>query len=187
MELREAIYSRRSVRAYSAEPLSRETLEELMQAAVQAPTAMNLQPWAFGVIEGVERLRAYSDRTKAYLLDNLHSLPGLEQYRELFANPDTNLFYGAPALVVIFAKPGGVAPDFDCAMAAQNLMLAARAEGLGTCWIGFFAFLLNQAEVRQELGVPEDYRPIAPIIVGHPLQPAEPVEKAAPQVIFWQE
>lgn len=186
MELIEALYGRRSVRAYSDEPVSRETLEALMQAAVQAPTAMNLQPWAFGVIQGVDRLKDYSDRTKAHLLDNLDSLPGLEQYRDFFADPETNLFYGAPALVVIYAKPGGATPDFDCAMAAQNLMLAAYDQGLGTCWIGFFSFLLNQPAVKQELGVPQDWRAIASIIIGRVSAAPAPVEKAAPQVIFWQ-
>ena len=187
MDVMQAIYGRRSVRAYTGEAVPRETLEALMQAAVQAPTAVNLQPWAFAVIEGVERLRGYSDRTKAHLLAHLAEMPFLEGYREFFLDADSNLFYGAPAMILIFAQPGGVAPDFDCAMAAQNLMLAAYERGLGTCWIGFFAFLLSQPEVLQELGVPEDYRVIAPIIVGRPTSPAEPVEKAPPQVIFWQE
>ena len=184
MNLMDALYTRRSVRAYSDRPVPSETLDALIQAAVQAPTGMNLQPWAFGIIQGVDRLRAYSDRTKAYLLEHLDLLPGMEQYRDNFANPEANLFYGAPALICIFAKPGGITPDFDCAMAAQNLMLAALDQGLGTCWIGFFAFLLNQPEVKRELGVPEDYRALAPIILGYPLQTPQPLEKDEPEVIF---
>lgn len=187
MDVMGAIYSRRSVRAYTGEPVSREVLEALMQAAVQAPTAMNLQPWGFGVIEGVERLRAYSDRTKAGLLANLANLPALEQYREHFESPEFSIFYGAPACVIVFSRTGSPMADFDCAMAAQNLMLAAFEQGLGTCWIGFFGFLLNRPEVKAELGVPEDWKAIAPIIVGHPGQTPEPVEKAAPQVSFWQQ
>ncbi|MHB9025364.1 MAG: nitroreductase family protein [Armatimonadota bacterium] len=187
MKLMEAIYARHSVRAYTNEPVSRETLDFLLKIAVQAPTAMNLQPWAFGVIQGAERLRVYSDRTKAYMLENLEKFPGLERYRDFFTDPNSNIFYNAPALIAVFAKPGGVAAENDCTMAAQNIMLAATDMDLGTCWIGFFAFLLGQPEVKRELGVPEDYRIVAPIIVGHPAGPVPPVEKAAPEVIFWKE
>lgn len=186
MELMEAIYARRSVRGYKSDPVSRETLQKLMNAAVQAPTAMNQQPWAFGVIEGVDRLRDFSDRTKAYMLAHLDAFPALAGYREMFENPESNLCYGAPACIVIYTKPGGVAAMNDCSMAAQNLMLAACDMGLGTCWIGFLGFLLNQPDVKGQLGVPDDYQMIAPIIVGYPAGPVPPVEKAPPQVIFWQ-
>ncbi|MHB9129573.1 MAG: nitroreductase family protein [Armatimonadota bacterium] len=187
MELLEAIYVRRSVRAYSDEAVSRATLDKLMLAAVQAPTGMNMQPWAFGVIQGIDLLKSYSERTKTYLLENMQQFPMLERYRDFFADPESDLFHGAPALIAIFAKPGCATPDFDCAMAAQNLMLSACDMGLGTCWIGFFGFLLNQPEVKRELGVREDYRAIAPIIVGYPLQTPPPVEKNPPLVVFWLE
>lgn len=185
MDVMEAIYARRTVRAYTDEPVARETLEALMQAAVQAPTGMNLQPWAFGVIEGVARLRELSDRTKTFMLGMMEQVPALERYRDFFSNPKSNLFYDAPALIVIFAKPNGVTAENDCSMAAQNLMLAACALGLGTCWNGFFSFLANTPEMKRELGVPEDYRAVAPIIVGHPKAPAPPTQKAAPEVVFW--
>ena len=187
MNLMDALYARRSVRAYTGEPVSRDTLNTLLQAAVQAPTGMNMQPWAFGVIEGVARLKDYSDRTKAYILDHIDQFPGLERYRDFFDNPDSNIFYGAPALIIVCATPNGVTPENDCTMAAQNIMLAACDMGLGTCWIGFFGFLLNQPEVKRELGIPETYRAVAPIVIGHPLGEVPPVEKAAPNVLFWQE
>ena len=187
MNLMEALYARRSVRAYTDEPVSREALETMIAAAVQAPTGMNLQPWAFGVIQGAEKLRDYSDRTKTYLLNNLDKFPMLDRYRDFFASPESNLFHDASALIAVFAKPGGATPESDCTMAAQNIMLTATDMGLGSCWIGFFTFLLNQSEIKEELGIPEEYRIIAPIIIGHPKQKPAPVEKAAPEVIFWQE
>jgi nitroreductase len=187
MQLLEAIYARRSVRAYTDEPVPRATLEKLMQAAVQAPTAMNQQPWAFGIIQGADQLKSYSDRTKAYLLENIDTFTMLGRYRDFFTNPDTHLFYNAPAVIIIFAKPGSATPDSDCSMAALNLMLAACDMGLGTCWIGFFVFYLKQPEVKAEFGIPEDYRIIAPIVVGHPAKEMPAIDKAAPDVIFWQE
>lgn len=186
MECLDVIYARRSVRGYTGEPVARETLKRLLDAAVQAPTGMNAQPWAFGVIEGAERLRALSDRGKALLLSQLDRMPMFERYRDMLADPNFNLCYHAPALVIIFKKPDGATADADCAMAAQNLMLAACDQGLGTCWIGFLGFLLNTPEVKRELGVPEDYTAVAPLVVGYPAAPAAPVEKAAPAVLFWQ-
>lgn len=187
MELTDVIAARHSVRAYTDEPVSRETLEQLLQVAVQAPTAMNTQSWAFGVIQGADKLAAYSERTKAFMLENLDKYPALERYRSVMASPDFNIFHGAPALINVFTKPGAVTPDIDCSMAAYNIMLAATERGLGTCWIGFFCFYLNLPEVKREFGVPEDYRVIAPIIVGHPAGETPAVEKAPADVIFWHE
>lgn len=184
MNLIDVIHTRRSVRAYTDEAVSRETLDALLLAAVHAPSGMNLQPWAFGVIQGADRLQAYSERTKAFMLENLDKFPGLERYRDMFANPNSNIFHNAPALIAVFATPNGATAEIDCAMAAYNIMLAACEMGLGTCWIGFFTFLLNQPDVKRELGVPEEYRAVAPIAIGHPLKAMPPVEKAAPEVIF---
>ena len=186
MDVMKAIYQRRSVRGYTDQPLSRETLETLLQAAVQAPSGMNSQPWAFGVIQGVDRLRGYSDRTKAFLLANMEQFPMLERYRANFANADFNIFYGAPALILICAKAGAT-PEIDCSMAAQNIMLTAVNMGLGSCWIGFFGFLLTQPDVQLECGIPQGYRPIAPIALGYPSLTPPLVDKAAPEVLFWHE
>src|SRR3990172_2128757 len=116
MDVMEAIYTRRSTRKFLPTPVERATLEELMRAATQAPSAMNSQPWAFGVIEGAEVLRAYSDRTKALILAS--GMPWIERYRGMFEDPDYSIFYGAPALVLICGKPSGVHAEGDCAMAA---------------------------------------------------------------------
>lgn len=187
MELMDALYQRRTVRAYTDEAVPRETIEILLQAAVQAPTGMNMQPWAFGVLQGADVLRDLSDRAKAFLLENIDRFPGFERYRDMMANPETNLCYGASACIVVYATPNGVTTDNDCTMAAQNIMLAATDLGLGTCWVGFLGFTLNDPDVKRQFGVPEDYRVVAPIIVGSPLGEVPPVEKNPPQVLYWQE
>jgi nitroreductase len=89
-------------------------------------------------------------------------------------------------VIIIFAKPGPT-PDTDCTLAAENLMLAATDLGLGTCWMGFFHFLLNTPEVHAELGIPENYRAVAPIAIGYPQKELPPSQRATPEVIFWQE
>ena len=187
MELMDVIYARRTVRGYTGKPVSREIIDKLLDAAVQAPTGMNAQPWAFGIIEGVERLRDYSDRAKAYLLEHLDEFPGLERYRGMFEDPQQNLCYGAPACIVVYSRPGGATPVNDCTMAAQNIMLAACDMGLGSCWVGFLGFLLNQPDVKQAFGVPDDYQALAPIVIGYAAGETSPVQKDPPQVLYRQE
>jgi nitroreductase len=70
----------------------------------------------------------------------------------------------------------------DCALAAENLMLAAYGEGLGTCWIGFAQGYLNTPEGKNALGLPATWVPVAPIIVGHPTTMPPPVARKEPEV-----
>jgi len=185
MEFMDVVTARRSVRSYTPTPLDRATIEKLIHAAIQAPSATNTQPWAFGVITGVERLKEYGDRVKAKLLPALDQMPELERYRDMITDPKYNVFHGAPALVVIYGKPTSLLPEIDCALAAQNLMLAAAAMNLGTCWIGFAQEFFDPPAVKAELGVPESYKAIAPIIVGHPAGTTPPVPRNTPEVVYW--
>lgn len=187
MELMDVIATRRSVRAYTEQPVARETLQALLATAVQAPTAMNSQPWAFAVIQDRARMRMYSDRAKALLLAAMAADSPMTRYREMLSDPTFNIFYEAPALVLILAKPGSVAPVNDCSMAAYALMLAAREQGLGTCWIGFAIGLFNDPTVKAELGIPTDYTIVAPLIVGYPQSEFTTMERNAPDVVCWQE
>jgi len=185
MELKEAIYARRAVRAYDPKPLPRETVESLLQAAVQAPSAMNQQPWAFVVIQGAELLRQFSERAKASLLESMDSRSPLREYGDMLGNPDFNIFYGAGTLIVICAKSAGLNTAEDCCLAAQNLMLAACDLGLGSCPIGFARQWISQPQVKEELGIPADYTPVFPVIVGYPKGEWPPVARHAPQVLAW--
>jgi nitroreductase len=187
MNLVDAIEGRRSVRQYTDKPVERGALERLLQAAVRAPNAMNGQPWAFGIIEGKETLRQLSEKAKAVMLTMVGQFPQGDRYKSMLENPDYNIFYGAPALVVIYARPGrSPMPQVDCTLAAQNLMLAAWDAGLGSCWIGFGGPLLNSAEAKRDLGVPEDYEAVAPIIVGYPAGDGPASPRQAPEVVFWR-
>lgn len=187
MDLKEVLYTRRSIRAYQDKPLDRATIEQLIDAAIQAPSAMNIQPSAFAVIQDKSLLADLSDKIKAYLLSVLDKMPALERYREAMQSPDYNVFYHAPALVIICAKPGvSPAAEIDCTLAAENLMLMAREMGLGSCWIGFASIYLSNAEAKTALGIPADYTVVAPIIVGHPAMDFFEMEKNPPEMIFWK-
>lgn len=165
MNVLEAIYGRRAVRSYAGEVPTRESMAQIIDAAIQAPSAMNLQPWSFVVITGAERLKIYSDRAKAYLL----STPdGGSSHAKRLLGDDVNIFHGAPALVVICATSQEPQAAEDCCLAAQNLMLAAFAAGLGTCPIGLSRPWLMLPETKREIGIPQDHVPVFPVIVGVP-------------------
>ena len=186
MELMEAIYNRRSVRFFTTDPVGKETIEKLINAGIQAPSAMNSQPWAFSVIQDKDLLQKISDDTKAYFLETLSSRPYMEGYRPLFSNPDYHIFYNAPTLLTVYAKPEGPTPASDCSLAAQNIMLAAHALGLGTCWMGFAQVALNTPALKEQFGIPDSYTVIAPLAIGHPSKPSSTVARKEPQILFWK-
>jgi nitroreductase len=185
MNVRDAIFTRRSVRQYSAMPVDRAMIEQLLLAATQAPSATNAQTWAFGIIQGAERLRAYGERAKAALLREFDNLSMPERYREMLSDPNFHIFYDAPALIIIYATPG-LHPEGNCCLAAENLMLAAWDVGLGTCWIGFAQLFFNSPEAKKELGVPTESTAVAPLIVGYPAGDLTPVPKNPPAVLYWK-
>ncbi|CAN5660060.1 nitroreductase [soil metagenome] len=142
MELQQAIYGRRSIRDFRAEPISREVIEELLTDAVQAPNSINRQTWSFAVVRGRERLARYS-RLALASLPLQHVEPKMAQ---LVASPGFNIFYNAPMLVVVCATVPDPMVRHDCTLAAATLMLAAHGKGLGSCWIGFAEDWLSRPE-----------------------------------------
>lgn len=187
METMDAIYHRRSVRDYTSERLSKGIVRKLIDAAVQAPSAINLQPWSFLVIQNVETLRRYSQKTKNLMSASAESQQFPLELRKMLADPAFNIFYNASTLITIFAKPVGSHPDWDCCFAAQNLMLAAHEMGLATCPIGFAWPLFDQQEIRDELHIPEGYRVVLPIIAGYPNAEPRSVGRNQPEVLNWLE
>ena len=96
-----------------------------------------------------------------------------------------NIFYNAPVLIVIYAKPEGPVPEADSCLAAQNLMLAAHNEGLGTCWIGFSRDFLNTSELKAELGIPDEYVAAAPLVLGYAAIDHPAVPRKDPEIYYF--
>jgi nitroreductase len=185
MDILHAIYHRRSVRQFTEVPVHPAMVNDLLKAAIQAPSATNQQPWAFVVIQGRTRLDHYSERAKAHLLAILPELLVLHQRADDLASTDYHVFHHAGTMVAICAKPALHHPEEDCYFAAQNLMLAAHAMGLGTCPIGFARPWLNLPEIKAELGIPARYKVVVPLAVGWPaaVPPAPP--RGEPDVVKW--
>ena len=168
MELTDVIRERRAVRDYADASIDPATIERLIAAAILAPSAMNLQPWAFAILLGRERIEGYATHAKNWLLASLSHTSYDPSIRHMLEDPQFVLFYHAPALVVILAKSSGTQAAEDCCLAAENLMLAARSEGLGSCWIGFARPWLDLPTTKADLKLPEHYHVVAPIVLGYP-------------------
>jgi nitroreductase len=178
MNLNVAITGRRAVREYSAQAIDEKVLRELIDAAVHAPSAVNQQPWTFTVVRDQGVLDRISREAKLHMLASQHA----EHFRSHLDDSNFHIFYHAPALILISANAQGPWIVEDCALAAENLMLAAYAAGLGSCWIGFAQSFLNTPEGKDALGLPSDWVPVAPIIVGHPKAAPAPVPRNEPQI-----
>lgn len=162
-----AIYHRRSVRSYAPTPVSSETLHELLEAAIQAPTALHEEPWEFVVIQDKALLRVISEQAKIGLKEQLAAGAGLSPLHDM-TSPDFNIFYNAGTAILICSRMTGPFVAADCWLAAENLMLAAHAMGLGSCVIGSALAALNSG-LKTELGIPADMAVYVSLIVGYPL------------------
>ncbi|WP_187300566.1 nitroreductase family protein, partial [Mizugakiibacter sediminis] len=119
----QAIRARRAVRAFTDEAVDRSVVERLVEAAVQAPSAMNLQPWTFVVALGRACVGDIARRAKAHLVASLEVSPADAHRAEMLHDPHFDILYGAPALIVVYATGSDapaalVRPDQDCCLAA---------------------------------------------------------------------
>jgi nitroreductase len=185
--LSEAIFARHSVRAYAPDVLNRHTIQILLDAAVHAPTAMHEEPWAFVVVQNKVLLKQLSDLAKPFFIERLHRSPPASSHAvDRFADPEFNLFYDAGTLILICARPSGPFVEADCWMAAENLMLSAVANGIGTCVIGSSIEALNSGAAKEKLDIPAEFRIVVAIIAGVPRGDAVVTTRKPPFVLAWK-
>lgn len=147
MELLDGIYTRRSVRDFTGEPVPREQVMEILKAGCWAPSGLNNQPWRFVIV--------HDPRVKG-------ELAGLTKYRRLIE--------GAPVSVAVFCDRNAMYNDVKdhqgIGACLQNMLLAAHALGLGAVWLG--DILNRRDEVRQLLELPAEMELMAVVAIGHP-------------------
>jgi nitroreductase len=168
-------------------------IRALLDAAVHAPTAMHQEPWRFIVVQNRVLLKRISDRAKGMALTeashhgNLLKAPGAagDGIASLLADSAFNIFYDAGTLIIIGGVPSNDFVAADCWLAAENLMLAACADGLATCVIGFAVAALNAPDIKAELGIPAEMRVFAPIIIGVERGDALPTPRKAAVLLNW--
>jgi nitroreductase len=183
MEFVDLVKNRRSVRKYKSDPVAKEDILKILDAANWAPSAMNWQPWEFIVVSGewMKRLGdSYREVVKGfseslYKKDDSKIISG-EEFIKFAA-----VYGGAPLAVIVLAKanedPGVRKANLESASAAmQNLILAAADLGLGTCWMT--GPLKDEKNLRRILGVPEDREIVAITPLGYPdAVPKPPLRK----------
>lgn len=165
------IRNRRATRSYLAKAVSEDLVRSLIDFSIQAPSAMNLQPWSFVVVQNARRLKEISEEVKKILFRNPDVLNEIERHGAPFINePEFDIFYGATTLIVICAKKATekeFSSESDCFLAGENLMLAASGMGLATCPVGLATAYLAKPEISKKFGIPSGYTPVLPIIVGY--------------------
>jgi len=181
----ETILARRSVRSFKKNRLDKATISSLLEAAVHAPTAIHLEPWAFVIIQDKKILHNLSKIAKPIFLADIHQHRTEFSIKELdvFNSPDFNIFYDADAVIAICGKTASPLFTADCWLAAENLMLAACAMGLGSCVIGSALPAFNLPGIRAELRIPDEYTVVAPIALGYPENEAPPSLRKPPVII----
>lgn len=176
----ETILARRSVRSYKSEAVATDVLNAILEAAIWAPTAMHKEPWGFVIIQNKELLQTLSDRAKPLFIEELKRN---DMNADIWAHADSNLFYDAGTLIIICGRTNSHLPAEDCWMAAENMMLAATAMNCGTCVIASALPAILLPDIKSTLGIPEDYTPVAPIIVGYPRAESAPSHRRAPLIL----
>jgi nitroreductase len=193
MELFEVIEGRKSIRAFKPDSVPKDTIEEILQLAVKAPSAINLQPWEFTVVGGKEKerlcrrlLKAYAekkvscspkttrplppevDRRRRGLFQDMK--PYVEQLGvpfEDFINEGSFDFYGAPtAIIISMDRAFPKARSLCIGVALGYLVLAAHVHGLGTCPIGIITAFDD--DIKDQLNISEGKDIILGVALGYP-------------------
>ena len=148
----QTIFARRSIRKYTAEPVSEADIRTLLEAAMAAPSASNRKPWHFVVVNGREALDELAE-----------------------VHPHGKMLFEATLCIAVCGGPTQSERYWvqDCSAATENLLLAATALGLGAVWLGVYPREERIAAVRQVLGIPDAIAPLNLISIGHPAEDKE--------------
>ncbi len=162
------IFQRRSIRAYTEQPVEPEKLDLLLKAAMAAPSAMNCKPWEFVVITDPEKLALFRKRL-------------------IFGNRN------APAAILVCGNPSlSVNPAArlfwvqDCSLAGENILIAASGLGLGTVWVGVHPVAEFVRVVRDITGLPKHVTPLGLIYVGYPAEGKPARTQYDQKRVHWQ-
>lgn len=164
----ENIMTRKSVRKFLDEPIPKDVLESVLKAGMAAPSAMNRQPWAIGVIDDKSILEKMSEKL-----------------------PYGRLETAQVAIVIcgdLNKSPEGEAQDFwvvDCSMMAENILLAAHAHGLGAVFTGAWPTKERGEIVKEFLSIPDNYVVLGVIPMGYPAENPEPKDKWNPDAVHY--
>jgi nitroreductase len=159
------IKSRRSIRKFKPEQISYAELQEILEAALYAPNAMNQQKWHFTVIQDKDMLMRMVVKARENMMKS-----GIEAFAKRAAASGYHTFYNAPTVVLISCEEKNAMAQFDCAAAAQTMALAAASLNVGSCVIASSAFLFSpdkNNELKKELGIPDGFAHVCTVSLGY--------------------
>lgn len=163
------IHSRKSVRNFTGEPVSKELLDKIVRAGMAAPTAVNMQPWSFVIV------------TERKALDSLKE-----------KLPYAKMLDKAGVAIIVCAIPAKAFQQsteyavIDASCASENILLAVESLGLGAVWTSVYPDQDKVSIVRGVLGIPGDIIPLNVIPVGHPTGEDKPKDKYKAQNLRWE-
>lgn len=187
MELREAIFNRKSIRKYETQPIEDEDIKEMIEFAIQAPSASNKQMWYFVAVKNKEKLKAMS-KAVSNKINEIGKKASVSEKKIEGIKSFSTFFDKAPVTIAVFRenyesgtdkilqKAGydekqrdrlRARPDIQSIGAAiQNLLLAAYQKGYGSCWMS--APVIGAPEIERILEMPQDKKLVALIPIGRP-------------------
>lgn len=152
METVDAIFSRRSIRRYTGQPISDQQINTLLRAAMASPSSVGNKDWAFVVIRG-QKGKEIIMKSKPGNAEMLRTAPVA-----IMVCGDKNLFYAGN-------------PDYwvqDCAAATQNILIAATGMGLGSVWLGIWPNSKRSQVLQKEFSLPDSLIPFSAVAIGYP-------------------
>ncbi len=164
-----AIHSRKSVRHFTGQDVSKEALDKILRAGMAAPTAVNKQPWSFVVVTARK---------------------GLDGLKE--GLPYAKMLGKAGAAIVVCAVPEKAHDQkvefavIDSTCAGENILIAAEALGLGAVWTAAYPYKDRMDFVRKTLNIPDNVIPLNVIPIGHPTGEDKPKDKFKPENNHWE-
>lgn len=178
----EAINNRQSIRSYKPKRIPRDVINTIIEAGNQAPSRGReekgtkeflFQPWRFVVVEDLKFKQKLVQTTLPFWKNMIESMK--ESHPEIYEQvmmqykampePKDMVYYSAPVILFVIG-PAGYA--VSCALACENIMVAATSLGLGSCYVGFGAMVKGNADVVQALELTDDERIFGPILLGYP-------------------
>lgn len=157
------IKSRHSVRKFKPDPVSDLIIKDVLECAAQAPTAMNLQPWLFGVIKNKE---------------NLSKIAGFTEHGKFIAD--------CPVCFAIFGEKKETYYLEDCCAATENIILALQANGVTSCWVAGDKKAYGE-QIREMLGVPGTFTLVSLIAAGIPAEISITQKKELKKIVFYEQ
>ena len=177
-EVIKTIFERRAVRKYKTKSVSKNLIEQLLEAGRMSPSAMGKEPWKFYIVTSKEDIKLYS---KEIIKVGMKSIPemGIKKAAKTIVSGLTHLstivdflkaadpvFHGAPVVIFITAQKDDEWAALDIGMCSQNIMLAAKSLGLDSCPVGF-GKLIEKAKDYTKLGIPITEQIHLAIIIGY--------------------